>query len=74
MDPRFIDAWDLLSGGLKSLLVAGWIPLAASAKGLAARGGSAAVGEATTGGVVSACVGSIVLVAAVGLLFQLVGV
>ena len=74
LDPRFIDGWDLLSGGLKAVLVATWIPLAASAKGLAARGGSAAVGTATTDGVVSACVGSIVLVAAVGLLFQLAGV
>ncbi|MBM4378496.1 MAG: ABC transporter permease [Deltaproteobacteria bacterium] len=74
LDPRFIDGWDLLSGGLKALLAAAWIPLAASSRGLAARGGSAAVGEATTDGVVVACVGSIVLVAAVGLLFQLLGV
>jgi phospholipid/cholesterol/gamma-HCH transport system permease protein len=74
LDPRFIDVWDLVSGGLKALLVAGWIPLSASARGLAARGGSAAVGEATTEGVVAACVGSMMLVAAVGLLFQVAGV
>jgi phospholipid/cholesterol/gamma-HCH transport system permease protein len=74
LDARFVDGWDLLSGGLKAVLAGVWIPVAAAFHGLSARGGSAAVGKATTDGVVSACVGSIVIVAAVGLVFHLLGV
>lgn len=69
LDARYVDRWDLISGGLKALASGLYIPLAAAAKGLKARGGSAAVGTATTDGVVAASVGCLVVSAIVGLVF-----
>lgn len=69
LDARYVDRWDLISGGLKAVLCGLWIPLAAASKGLKARGGSAAVGTATTDGVVAACVGCLFVSAVVGLVF-----
>jgi phospholipid/cholesterol/gamma-HCH transport system permease protein len=73
LDARYVDAADILCGGAKVVLCGLYIPLAACSKGLAARGGVAAVGAATTDGVVSACVGCMVIDFAVALAFNLVG-
>ncbi|MFL5319318.1 MAG: MlaE family ABC transporter permease [Myxococcaceae bacterium] len=70
LDARYVDRYDLLSAGLKALGCGLYIPLAASVNGLKARGGSAAVGTATTDGVVSASVGCLVIAAVVGLIFN----
>lgn len=70
VDARYVDKWDLYSALAKALGSGIYIPIAASLKGLKARGGSAAVGSATTDGVVSASVGCLVVAAVVGLLFN----
>jgi phospholipid/cholesterol/gamma-HCH transport system permease protein len=72
IDPRYVDTADLLSGGIKSVLNAVFIPLAAALRGLAARGGSAAVGDAVTRGVVEASLGVMVIDIAVALGFMAV--
>jgi phospholipid/cholesterol/gamma-HCH transport system permease protein len=56
MDPALVDAGDLAAFFGKSFGYGLFIPLAACASGLAARGGPGAVGAATTAGVVDACV------------------
>jgi len=70
---RFIEPVDVACAGLKALLMGAYIPLAAAYRGLGARGGAAAVGEAVTDGVVEACFGCLAidfLVAAVFLPFS----
>ncbi|HYV47644.1 MAG TPA: ABC transporter permease [Myxococcaceae bacterium] len=73
LDPRFIDAPDLLSSGAKVLLSGLYIPLVAAVRALPARGGSAAVGRATTQAVVAACLGCLVIDVLVGLAFRVLG-
>ena len=70
MDPRYIDFWDLLAGGLKAAGCGLYIPLAAAVAGLSARGGAEAVGEATTNAVVTASIGCLLIDFAVALAFQ----
>ncbi|RKH56356.1 MlaE family ABC transporter permease [Corallococcus aberystwythensis] len=72
MDPRYVDGWDLLVGGLKVLGCGLYIPLAAAVAGLNARGGAEAVGEATTEGVVAASLGCLLIDLTVSLAFQFV--
>ncbi|MFP2906084.1 MlaE family ABC transporter permease [Pyxidicoccus sp. 3LFB2] len=71
MDPRYVDAWDLLAAGLKAVGCGLYIPLAAAVAGLRARGGAEAVGEATTAGVVAASLGCLLIDFAVSLAFHL---
>jgi phospholipid/cholesterol/gamma-HCH transport system permease protein len=70
MDPRYIDFWDLLAGGLKAAGCGLYIPLAAAVAGLSARGGAEAVGQATTNAVVTASIGCLLIDFAVALAFQ----
>jgi len=74
VDPRFIHTADVLSSGAKVLLSGVYIPLVAALRALPARGGSAAVGVATTRAVVAACLGCLVIDVLVGLAFRLLGV
>lgn len=74
VDPRFVDWGDVLCGWSKTVLCGAYIPLAASWHALKARGGTDAVGEATTGGVVAACLGTLVIDLVVGISFYLVGI
>jgi phospholipid/cholesterol/gamma-HCH transport system permease protein len=74
LDPRFIDTPDLLSSGAKVILSGLYIPLVAALRSLPARGGSAAVGRATTQAVVAACLGCLVIDVLVGLAFRALGV
>ena len=73
-DPRFVDGWDLLAALLKSVGCGVFIPVAAARAGLGARGGVEAVGEATTRGVVAACIGCLLIDFLVAVSFLLVGV
>lgn len=61
IDPRFLSSADLFSGLLKSFACGVYIPLAAARRGLVARGGTHAVGDATTRGVVYACFGCLII-------------
>jgi phospholipid/cholesterol/gamma-HCH transport system permease protein len=73
LDPRHVDLSDLASAGLKALGAGLYIPLIACWHGLRARGGSAAIGAATTAAVVSACLGCLVIDVAVAVAFRLAG-
>ncbi len=73
LDARYVDAADLASGMLKGVLCGVYIPLAASWHGLRARGGSTAVGLATTDGVVASVLGSLLIVLFVGIVFRILG-
>jgi phospholipid/cholesterol/gamma-HCH transport system permease protein len=73
LDPRFVQPGDLLCSGVKSALSGTFIPLSACWRGLRAKGGAAAVGEAVTVGVVDAIVGCLMIDFAVALAFLLVG-
>jgi len=73
LDGRAVSRADLLCALVKGLTCGLYIPLVASGHGLAARGGAAAVGEATTDGVVSSCLGALVIDLLITLLFQAVG-
>lgn len=73
MDPRLIDGGDLACALVKALLNGVYIPLAAARRGLEARGGAAAVGEAVTLGVVDASMGCLVIDFGVAVAFRLVG-
>ena len=72
-DPRHIDAPDFLCAGVKALLCGVYIPLVAAFRALPARGGSAAVGRATTQAVVAACLGCLVIDVLVGVAFRVLG-
>jgi phospholipid/cholesterol/gamma-HCH transport system permease protein len=61
IDPRFIDVSDLVCTLVKALLNGAFIPLAACWRGLQARGGASAVGEAVTMGVVEASMGCLLI-------------
>lgn len=74
LDPRYVDWGDLLCAGTKIFLCGAYIPLAAAWHALSARGGAEAVGEATTAGVVSACLGSLVIDLVVAVSFYLLGI
>ncbi len=73
VDPRYIDGGDLASAAVKAVLCGLFIPLAAAWRGLSAGSGPPAVGAATTEGVVSACLGCLVIDFVVTLAFSLVG-
>lgn len=73
VDPRYVDLADVVSAGIKVLLAGLFIPLTACWHGLRARGGSAAIGAATTAAVVSACLGCLVIDVLVGVAFRLAG-
>lgn len=61
MDARYVDVWDVVAGLTKAVGCGLYIPLAAAVAGLSARGGAEAVGEATTRGVVTACIGCLLI-------------
>lgn len=73
LDPRYIDAPDVLSSGAKVLLCGVYIPLVSAFRALPARGGSAAVGLATTQAVVASCLGCLVIDVLVGVAFRMLG-
>ncbi len=70
IDARFVDGWDVAAGLVKAAGCGIYIPLAAAVEGLSARGGAEAVGEATTRGVVAACLGCLLIDFVVALGFQ----
>lgn len=72
IDPRFVDGGDLACGAIKAVLCGLFIPLAASRRGLMARGGAHAVGGAVTQGVVDAAMGCLLIDFAVTTAFFLV--
>ncbi len=72
LDARFIDAGDLASALLKSVLCGAFIPLAAAWHALRIEGGAEAVGEATTCAVVTASLGCLLIDFFVAVVFQLV--
>jgi len=74
LSPRFVGAPDLLSAFVKVVLCGLYIPLSAAWHALGARGGSAAVGQATTRAVVSASLGCLFINLAVALAFRLLEV
>ena len=73
VSPAFLQASDLGCALIKSTVFGFFIPLAAASRGLAARNGAAAVGEAVTDGVVYACLGVLTLDFLIELAFMLVG-
>lgn len=73
LDPRYVTVGDIACSLIKSALCGAIIPLFAASQGLSARGGAAAVGDATTRGVVAASLGCMVVDLAVGLAFQRLG-
>lgn len=74
IDPRFVNGGDLLCALLKALLNGAFIPLAAAWRGLNAKGGAGAVGEAVTMGVVEACMGCLLIDFVVAAVFLMLGV
>lgn len=61
LDPSLVTKADLISVLIKTIACGAFIPIAASLRGLRAKGGAAAVGEAVTVGVVEACMGCLVI-------------
>jgi phospholipid/cholesterol/gamma-HCH transport system permease protein len=61
VDPRFVGPADILCAGIKSVLCGLFIPLAASRRGLMAKNGAQAVGQAVTQGVVDASMGCLLI-------------
>lgn len=74
IDPRFVDGYDLLCALIKALLNGAFIPLAAAWRGLNAKGGASAVGEAVTMGVVEASMGCLLIDFVVAAVFLMLGV
>ena len=74
LDGRNVTWADLGCALVKALACGLYIPLVASEHGLSARGGAAAVGAATTQGVVSACLGALIIDLLITLGFRLAGV
>ncbi len=72
-DPALVTLSDLACSISKSLLFGIFIPLAAANRGLRAKGGAAAVGEAVTDGVVEACLGVLVIDFLVAIVFRVAG-
>ena len=73
IDPHFVDRGDVACAACKAVLCGAFIPLAACVRGLAARGGAAAVGEAVTLSVVDACIGCLLIDFVVAAAFILMG-
>ncbi len=73
MDAAFVTRGDVLCALVKAMVCGLFIPLAAASRGLQARGGASAVGEAVTSGVVDACMGVLILDFLVALAFMLAG-
>lgn len=71
LDARFVDLGDVASGLAKAFLCGLYIPISATWRGLATRGGSSDVGAATTDGVVAAVVGCLVIDLLVAIAFFL---
>jgi phospholipid/cholesterol/gamma-HCH transport system permease protein len=74
IDPRYVDAGDVLCALTKAVLNGAFIPLAASLRGLQAKGGAGAVGEAVTMGVVEACMGCLLIDFIVAAVFLMLGI
>lgn len=74
MDPALVDPGDIICAVTKSVVCGAFIPIAASLRGLRAKGGASAVGEAVTTGVVEACMGCLLLDFLVAAVFLLIGV
>ena len=74
MNARYVETADVVCALLKALLCGAFIPLAASHRGLSARGGASAVGQAVTTGVVDACLGCLLIDFTVAAFFLLLGV
>lgn len=72
-DPRFVDAPDITCALVKALICGAFIPLAAAARGLKAKGGASAVGEAVTSAVVDASMGCLLIDFVVAAAFLLLG-
>ncbi len=73
MDPSFLQPADVVCAFVKAAVCGLFIPLAASSRGLNAKGGAAAVGDAVTAGVVDACMGVLLLDFLIALGFMLAG-
>lgn len=71
LDPRYVDLGDVSSGLSKAILCGLYIPMSATWRGLATRGGSSDVGAATTDGVVAAVVGCLIIDLLVAIVFFL---
>lgn len=74
MDPAMVDAGDVACAITKAIVCGAFIPVAASLRGLRAKGGAGAVGEAVTLGVVEACMGCLLLDFLVAAVFLIIGV
>ena len=74
MDPAMVDRGDGACALVKSIVCGAFIPVAASLRGLRAKGGASAVGEAVTTGVVEACMGCLLLDFLVAAIFLIIGV
>ena len=73
-DARFVDPVDIVCALVKALMCGAFIPLAAAARGLKAKGGAPAVGEAVTAAVVDASMGCLLIDFVVAAAFLLIGV
>ena len=74
VDPAMVDAGDVICAFVKAVICGAFIPVAASLRGLRAKGGAGAVGEAVTTGVVEACMGCLLLDFLVAAVFLTIGV
>jgi phospholipid/cholesterol/gamma-HCH transport system permease protein len=74
IDPAMVDTSDVVCALVKALVCGAFIPIAASFRGLRARGGAGAVGEAVTTGVVEACMGCLLLDFIIAAIFLFIGV
>ncbi len=73
LSARFVDGADIACALLKALSCGLFIPLAAASRGLSAKFGAAAVGDAVTGGVIDACSGCLLLDFAISAMFLVGG-
>lgn len=74
MDPAMVDPGDVACAFVKAIVCGAYIPVAAAFRGLRAKGGASAVGEAVTTGVVEACMGCLLLDFLVAAVFLIIGV
>jgi phospholipid/cholesterol/gamma-HCH transport system permease protein len=74
VDPAMVDVGDVICAFVKAVVCGAFIPVAASLRGLRAKGGAGAVGEAVTTGVVEACMGCLLLDFIVAAVFLTIGV
>ena len=74
MDPSMVDPGDVACAFVKAIVCGAFIPVAAAYRGLRAKGGASAVGEAVTTGVVEACMGCLLLDFLVAAVFLIIGV